>query len=360
MTTLVRSNRKEMASCALLGFLLGTLAPATAQITISATDLSTQLTPGKTITSHTDTSTKSINIGIPGATSWDFSTLNTNLSASAMCVSPDTTPFSSTFSGATIVERVAAGFGSTVYSYLQLGADLLIRGTGVMGPYPERIIDSPAELFYKLPLAMGVTWTTDYAESTYITLPPPLPPQVSVTTHSISNIVDAYGTLTLPGGRTFQALRVKTDARTTTPGHSVRYITYSILSADGAGATVAAADTLQPDNGVIQVSSISRTDPFLTDVPRTESVPTQFSLNQNYPNPFNPSTAIRYQLPEAVPVRLSLYDLLGREVAVLVNEQKSAGSYEVRFDGTGLASGMYIYRLVAGTYVESRKMVLMK
>lgn len=360
MTTLVRNNRKEMASCVLLGILLGTLAPATAQITISAADLSAQLTPGKTITSHTDTSTKSINIGTPGATSWDFSTLNTNLSASAMCVSPDTTPFFGSFPGATIAERVAAGFGSTAYSYLQLGPDLLVRGTGVMGPYPERIIDSPAELFYKLPLTMGVTWTTEYAESTYITLPPPLPPQVTVTHRTVSNTVDAYGTMTLPGGRTYQALRVKTDSRATTTRSSVRIIWYSILASNGAGATVTAADTLQPDNGVIQVSSISRTDPFLTDVPLTESVPTQFFLNQNYPNPFNPSTVIRYQLPEAAPVRLSLYDLLGREVAVLVNEQKSAGNYEIRFDGTGVASGIYMYRLIAGTYVESRKMVLMK
>jgi hypothetical protein len=333
---------------------------AFAQPVITALDLSAQLTVGKTITSHTDTSTTSINIGSPGATSWDFSMLKTNFSASAMLVRPDTTPFSSSFPGSTIAERVPAGFGSTVYSYLQLGTDLLIRGTGVTGSYPERIMDSPAEMLYRLPLAMGVTWTTEYAESTYITLPPPLPPQVTVTTHSISNSVDAYGTLTLPGGGTYQALRVKTDARTTTPGHSSRSIRYSILASNGASAVVAAADTLQPDNGVIQVVNVSRTDPLLTDVPLSESVPTRFVLDQNYPNPFNPTTVVSFQLSAASEVRLVVYDLLGREVRRLVDERKPAGKYKVGFDAGNLSSGVYLYRLTAGLFVDTRRMVLMK
>ncbi len=349
-----------MKTLALVCFSLSTLTTSLAQITITAADLSAQLTAGRTITSHTDTTTKSINIGTPGATSWDFSTLATNLSASAMLVLPDTTPFSGYFAGATIAERVSEGAAGTVYSYLQLGTDLLIRGVGLMGTFQERTIETPAEILYKLPLTMGATWTTDYAESTYIALPPPLPPQITVLTRSVSNSVDAYGPLMLPGGGTYPALRVRTDARVTTPGRSSRSIQYTILASNGASAVVSAADTLQPDNGVIQVANVSRIDPFLTDVPFAETLPTRFSLNQNYPNPFNPTTVIRYQLPAASTVRLSLYDLLGREVASLVNEQKPAGTYEVRFDGSGFASGIYLYRLTAGTYVESRKMILMK
>jgi hypothetical protein len=83
-------------------------------------------------------------------------------------------------------------------------------------------------------------------------------------------------------------------------------------------------------------------------------------LLQNYPNPFNPTTVVRYQLPVASDVRLSVYDLLGREVAVLVNERKPAGLYSVDFAGNGLASGVYIYRIVAGNFVSTRKMILMK
>ncbi len=88
--------------------------------------------------------------------------------------------------------------------------------------------------------------------------------------------------------------------------------------------------------------------------------PLRFALEQNYPNPFNPTTGVRFQVPEVSDVKLVVYDILGREVAVLVNERKSAGTYEARFDASGLSSGVYIYRLTAGMYVQSRKMVLLK
>jgi hypothetical protein len=88
--------------------------------------------------------------------------------------------------------------------------------------------------------------------------------------------------------------------------------------------------------------------------------PHAFSLAQNYPNPFNPTTGVRFQVPGVSEVKLVVYDLLGREVAVLVNERKAPGAYEVRFDGSNLASGVYIYRLTAGSFVHSRTMLLVK
>ncbi len=88
--------------------------------------------------------------------------------------------------------------------------------------------------------------------------------------------------------------------------------------------------------------------------------PEKFDLEQNYPNPFNPSTIIRYQLPNAGHVTLKVYDILGREVATLVDGVKEVGSYSVTFDGEKLASGVYISRLTAGNYTKTMKMVLMK
>jgi len=85
-----------------------------------------------------------------------------------------------------------------------------------------------------------------------------------------------------------------------------------------------------------------------------------YELSQNYPNPFNPSTTIKYQLPEMNFVTIKVYDVLGNEVATLVNEEKPVGEYEVEFDGTGLPSGIYFYQLRAGNYVETKKMVLLK
>ena len=88
------------------------------------------------------------------------------------------------------------------------------------------------------------------------------------------------------------------------------------------------------------------------------SIPTEFRLFQNYPNPFNPGTIIKFEVPKASPVSLKVYDILGREVSVLVNERKEPGSYEVKFDGSNLASGVYLYRLRAGSFVQTKQLLL--
>jgi enterochelin esterase-like enzyme len=90
------------------------------------------------------------------------------------------------------------------------------------------------------------------------------------------------------------------------------------------------------------------------------SLPLAFRLEQNYPNPFNPMTAVRFQLPVVSDVKLAVFDILGREVAMLVNERKDAGTHQVSFDAKGLASGVYLYRITAGPYTETKKLVLLK
>jgi hypothetical protein len=92
----------------------------------------------------------------------------------------------------------------------------------------------------------------------------------------------------------------------------------------------------------------------------TSQIPVAFVLEQNYPNPFNPSTTIKYDLSKSSVVSLAVFDILGREVSVLVNERRDAGVYEVRFDGSNLASGMYFYRLQAGNYVATKPLLLLK
>lgn len=86
----------------------------------------------------------------------------------------------------------------------------------------------------------------------------------------------------------------------------------------------------------------------------------EFSLEQNYPNSFNPSTKIRYELPERSFVTIKVYDVLGEEVATLVNEEKSAGNYEVEFDAAGLSSGIYFYTLSTGNFLSTKKMILLR
>lgn len=90
------------------------------------------------------------------------------------------------------------------------------------------------------------------------------------------------------------------------------------------------------------------------------SVPDNFVIYQNYPNPFNPTTLIRFQLPVSGNVTLKVYDVLGNQVATLVNEDKSVGTHEVEFDGSNLSSGIYFYQLQAGSFIETKKMILIK
>lgn len=107
-----------------------------------------------------------------------------------------------------------------------------------------------------------------------------------------------------------------------------------------------------------------------TDVADEKQTPTEFSLAQNYPNPFNPSTKIRYSIPDVgsglAQTVLKVYDILGNEVATLVNEEKPAGVYEVEFstgsfgNARNLSSGIYFYKLTAGSFTETKKMILLR
>jgi len=99
--------------------------------------------------------------------------------------------------------------------------------------------------------------------------------------------------------------------------------------------------------------------------PISNEIPEKFALYQNYPNPFNPTTKIRFSIPPVgaqyiEPVQLKIYDILGREIAALVNEELKPGTYEIEFDGTGFSSGIYFYTITINNFFYSRKMVLIK
>jgi hypothetical protein len=101
---------------------------------------------------------------------------------------------------------------------------------------------------------------------------------------------------------------------------------------------------------------------IITDISVSDfnTIPETFVMEQNYPNPFNPSTKISFSLPEAENVSLKIYNILGSEITTLVNENLNAGSYQVEFDASNLASGTYIYQITAGKFTQVRKMNLIK
>ena len=103
----------------------------------------------------------------------------------------------------------------------------------------------------------------------------------------------------------------------------------------------------------------SFTTKMLTSI-EVESIPSSYFLHQNYPNPFNPGTTIRYDLPEAGNVNISVFDLTGRLVRTLQDGRKAAGSYTINFNSSGLASGVYFYQIRAGSFIETKRMMLIK
>ncbi|KAF0158779.1 MAG: hypothetical protein FD188_2443 [Ignavibacteria bacterium] len=114
-----------------------------------------------------------------------------------------------------------------------------------------------------------------------------------------------------------------------------------------------------PSPGVWPVAKTNIGIPTGVEVFNPE-IPVGFSLNQNFPNPFNPSTTITYSIPSGGFVTIKIYDILGNEILTLVNEEQNAGNYSVLFDASGLASGMYLYKLSLGNFEQAKKFVLLK
>src|ERR1035437_1867006 len=120
-------------------------------------------------------------------------------------------------------------------------------------------------------------------------------------------------------------------------------------------------ETYPLGNSTLYVDNLSF-DTLLTSVSQdqTEEIPSKYELNQNYPNPWNPSTNIKYSIPKASRVSIRVYDILGNEIKTLVNEEKPASTYELTLNAANLPSGVYFYRIQAGSFVETKKMVLLK
>ncbi len=133
---------------------------------------------------------------------------------------------------------------------------------------------------------------------------------------------------------------------------------WSQKSKSGLYAFPGAADTVRSSQVFLRVNPIVFSTTGVEE--GSGGVVNSFRLSQNYPNPFNPATKIDYKVGQSGPVSIRVYNMLGQEVATVVNENLSAGQYQTTFDGAKLSSGVYIYKMTAGSYTESKKMILMK
>lgn len=186
----------------------------------------------------------------------------------------------------------------------------------------------------------------------------------------VTGIGDAYGVLTLPIGTFNNALRIKhiittVDSSTTyqislktvdtiyewyVPGK--KYYVFKIINSSS---SLPGYGSWNTTTAYYNPGSISTNVEVLSN-----KLPLDFKLNQNFPNPFNPTTNISYQITGSVNVKLIVYNVLGKEIRTLVNKRQDAGIYQVEFNAADLPSGEYFYRLEAGNYSESKKLIIMK
>lgn len=171
--------------------------------------------------------------------------------------------------------------------------------------------------------------------------------------NSVNGLNGAFGIVvpnTLPNG-----IR-RIERRALTSGAVVATAT------DVDGIWPSGASTVNPLGGTKEIVLTGTDVSLTTGVRQTENtnIPKQFALSQNHPNPFNPTTSINFQLPSASHVQLKVFDVLGREVATLVNEMKAAGSHTVHFNASALNSGIYFYKITAGEFTKTLRMLLTK
>jgi hypothetical protein len=271
--------------------LAGLCASADAQVIITAKDVRTQLAVGNTITNNTDTLATTVNIGSPGATSWDFSGLLSHEARAATSLQMPTA-FDTAFPNANhVLKTTLSGVvnvpfsGSTIpatvtgdlYLYFAVGAGFLNPGTfgsgtakANIGGFPIttdgtlKISNSPAEVTYPLPLNLGASWKSVFATTQTIVLSLGIPVAPTVTNHDISDTVDAFGKMKMPDGLQYDALRIRREERV--GGNTMSYI---FVAKNGATVQFTAADAAQPSSGTIQVSrkSISWSPPFTSILP---------------------------------------------------------------------------------------------
>jgi hypothetical protein len=166
---------------------------------------------------------------------------------------------------------------------------------------------------------------------------------------------DVYMALSKDGGNTFTNFQVSESWFAITPNNYIGHYIGISAHNDVVRPIWTRIDNDLPSLWTALVDSVTAVENNSDQVALYDYV-----LEQNYPNPFNPNTTIRYQVSDFSPVTLKVYDVLGNEIATLVNEEKMAGNYEVEFNAIQLPSGIYFYKLIAGSFVESKKMLLLK
>lgn len=342
------------------------------QIVIDASDIAAQFAVGTTQRTSNDTLTGSFDIGSPGGGNhWDFSALVPHVTVLPESVDPASTPFFDQFPAANITifgEAEIEGIRGDAYTYSTLDDDFLTLGLGGIADLDGltgEVVNTfePPQLTFDLPFTVGDAWNSQ-GTATIVTSISGIPLPVVTAGYFTMNQVDAYGTLVLPGGNSLDALRVTSLLALvieSEPGvlDTSAAATITFHSKSGEFLAIASESASPPASGII-TGTATWTSNDVTAIETVDAIPAQFELKQNYPNPFNPSTTIEYSIPEPALVNLRVFDVLGKEVAVLKNEKQAAGTYRVQFEAGDLPSGIYLVRMASEGFSQVRKISLMR
>ncbi|GEM_PF-5345943 len=335
------------------------------QVTITIDDMIKDNEFGNKYYTHYDNSTTTVDIGGPNSTSWDFSKLKADDQYISNVIDPVATPFRSDYPNAHFSYEIFTDDNQHNWEFYCHSQSMIhLHGLvytsssspGVVTKYSYK----PVKIYGFFPMTYYTSWKDSVIETLKVI---DNGTEISSETHSIVThaLVDAYGQMTLPGGVIVDALRAKILEIKTGDSSSEAKLIYRWYTKDGQSVEFE-TDTSSLNYGKVNVIGNIKwmTISDLTDAAEKKNIPEKFELNQNYPNPFNPSTTIQYSVPENSFVQIRVYNTIGKEVAELVNERKSAGVYNVEFNAEGLTSGIYFAKMTAGNFNRIMKMTLVK
>lgn len=284
---------------------------------------------------------------------WSFTNL-TELGSplSVEFKTPSSGSGSSNFPGATLVQEID---GSWTYMKEENNSYF------AMGMYSNDMIRTYSDMqkLMQYPFSFNSTFTDTY-KSTFM-----IEDTEVRSTGTVTMTADAWGTITLPSGTYPNALRIKTVTNNTDTMmiSGFPFVTSSVNTSYSwyvsgkkfpiFGITYIASD-------LFNVKSASYVTNFTTSISQNSQIADSYKLEQNYPNPFNPSTSINFSITKSGMTSLKVYDMLGKEVATLMNGNLNAGSYTATFDASSLPSGVYFYKLQTEGFSEIKKMSLVK
>ncbi len=348
-----------------------------AQSPISAGDLLGQIGTTQVVLDDRSFSIP-VNVGLPGPNRiWDFraQVIGDSLFSVNEFLSPAAIPNS--FPQANLVQKIYDPALPTFefFVFYNVTSNLFISvgdSAHTVTPFDTSFVFSKNDTLAPLPIAFNNTWMTYERDTTGLF---PLTANISIDT--TENTVDGWGTVRLPLGD-FECLRLRQDVKvinqTILNGvvfstSTDTYIQYSWIARDLFTVARAQSQNGNTDPNFTDATGFARLDSVspTTGVEKDEltHVPAGFELLQNYPNPFNPKTTITYELPEVSEVSLIVYNLQGKLVRNLVSTSLPAGSYTVDWDGRNdnglqMASGSYLLKMSAGSFIQTRQLVLMK